>query len=396
MGERLAAVSSQRVWSNLARPRDSVLDSASFVLDRASGVARTYTERLIHRPRALIETPDKNIEMSHDTLSDVLRSVRLRGAVFFYISGCSAWAAEAPSAKEIAPLLMRGVEHVMEYHAVAQGSCWAAIPDGPAVRLSTGDVVMFPHGDAHVVSSAPGMRGDPPDLRWFNESAMDQLPLRLAYNGANLPSTAPSELAGDTTIVCGFLGCDLQPFNPLIATLPRLLHLRAPDDGGWIAQFMHQAVAESQAKRPGGEAMLARMSEMMFVDAVRRYSASLPLDSAGWLAGLRDRLIGRALALLHEQPGQDWTIDELGRRIGLSRSALHERFVQLIGVPPMQYLAQWRMQAAARMLLDTRATVATIALEVGYDSEAAFARAFKRLVGKPPAAWRRERSAVVA
>ena len=139
--------------------------------------------------------------------------------------------------------------------------------------------------------------------------------------------------------------------------------------------------------------MLARMSEMMFVDAVRRHMASLPPDSAGWLAGLRDRLVGRALALLHEHPAQDWTIDELGRRIGLSRSALHERFVQLIGVPPMQYLAQWRMQAAARMLLETRATVATIALEVGYDSEAAFARAFKRLVGRPPAAWRRERSA---
>jgi len=133
----------------------------------------------------------------------------------------------------------------------------------------------------------------------------------------------------------------------------------------------------------------------MFVDAVRRYTAGLPLESAGWLAGLRDRLVGRALALLHEQPAREWTIDELGRRIGLSRSALHERFVHLIGVPPMQYLAQWRMQAAARMLLDTRATVATIALEVGYDSEAAFARAFKRLVGKPPAAWRRERSADV-
>jgi AraC-like DNA-binding protein len=334
--------------------------------------------------------------MSQDTLSDVLRSVRLRGAVFFYVSGCSEWAAEAPSAKEIAPLLMRGVDHVMEYHAVAQGGCWAGIPDGPAVRLSAGDVVLFPHGDAHVVSSAPGMRGDPPDLGWFGASAMDQLPLRLAFNGAGSPSTAPSEIPGDTTIVCGFLGCDLRPFNPLISTLPRLLHLRAPDDGGWIAQFMHQAVAESQAKRPGGEAMLARMSEMMFVDAVRRYSASLPQDSAGWLAGLRDRLVGRALALLHEQPARDWTLDELGRRIGLSRSALHDRFVQLIGLPPMQYLAQWRMQAAAHKLLDTRATVATIALEVGYDSEAAFARAFKRLVGKPPAAWRRERSAELA
>ena len=158
---------------------------------------------------------------------------------------------------------------------------------------------------------------------------------------------------------------------------------------------MQHAVSESRARQPGSEAMLARMSEMMFVDAVRRYTASLTADSRGWLAGMRDHLVGRALALLHEQPARNWTLDELGRRIGLSRSALHERFVQLIGVPPMQYLAQWRMQAAARLLLDTRATVATIALEVGYDSEAAFARAFKRLVGRPPAAWRRERSAEI-
>lgn len=133
------------------------------------------------------------------------------------------------------------------------------------------------------------------------------------------------------------------------------------------------------------------MSEMMFVDAVRRYADALPEESANWLIGLRDRFVGRALALVHEQPAQDWTIDELGRRVGLSRSALHERFTQLIGVPPMQYLAQWRMQTAARLLLETRSTVAAIGLDVGYDSEAAFARAFKRLVGKPPAAWRRAR-----
>jgi AraC-like DNA-binding protein len=331
--------------------------------------------------------------MSHDTLSDVLRSVRLRGGVFFYVSGSDDWAAEAPPSRELAPLLMRGVEHVMEYHALARGSCWAAIPDGPEVHLSAGDVVMFPKGDAHVVSSAPRMRGDPADLRWFGEAAKERLPLRVAYRGVNAPSPAPSEVPGDTTIVCGFLGFDLRPFNPLIATLPRLLHLRASDDGSWLAQFMHQAVAESNARRPGGEAMLARMSEMMFVDAIRRHMADLPAESTGWLAGLRDPLVGRALAMLHERPGQDWTIDEIGRRIGLSRSALHERFAHLVGVPPMQYLAQWRMQAAARMLLDTRATVATIALDVGYDSEAAFARAFKRLVGRPPATWRRERGA---
>ena len=329
--------------------------------------------------------------MSVDTLSDVLRGVRLRGAVFFYISGNSEWAAEAPASREIAPLLMRGVEHVMEYHVVAKGTCWAAIPAGPAVKLSAGDVVMFPHGDAHVVSGAPGVRGAAANPRLFDPAAMGQLPLRLAFNGANTWSAAPLDGDAETTIVCGFLGLDLQPFNPLIAALPRLLHLRAPDDGGWIAEFVHQAVAESRARMPGSEAMLARMSEMMFVDAVRRYTSTLPENSVGWLAGMRDRLVGRALALLHEQPAEDWTIDELGRRIGLSRSALHERFIQLIGVPPMQYLAQWRMQVAARMLLETRSTVATIAVEVGYESEAAFARAFKRLVGRPPAAWRRER-----
>jgi AraC-like DNA-binding protein len=287
---------------------------------------------------------------------------------------------------------MRGVEHVVEYHAVAQGRCWAGIPGGPAVELSAGDVVMFPHGDAHVVSSAPGMRGDP-DFSWLPGMRVDQYPLRLAYSGQHVKQSAAPDGDAATTIVCGFLGCDLQPFNPLIAALPRLLHLRADADNAWISNFTQQAVAESHARRPGGEAMLARMSEMMFVDAVRRYADHLPTESAGWLAGLRDRFIGRALGLIHEEPAQSWTIDELGRRVGLSRSALHERFVQLIGVPPMQYLAQWRMQVAARLLLETRATVAAIALDVGYESEAAFARAFKRLVGRPPAAWRRERDA---
>jgi AraC-like DNA-binding protein len=240
------------------------------------------------------------------------------------------------------------------------------------------------------MSSAPGLRGNA-DMTWFESAQIDQLPLRIDYTGPNAGPAALSEGSAEATIVCGFLGCDLHPFNPLIAALPRLMHLRAADGDAWLGRFTEQAVAESHAKRPGGEAMLARMSEMMFVDAVRRYADRLPEQSSGWLAGLRDRFVGRALALLHERPAQDWTIDELGRSVGLSRSALHERFVQLVGVPPMHYLAQWRMQAAARLLLESRATVAAIALDVGYDSEAAFARAFKRAVGKPPAAWRRER-----
>jgi AraC-like DNA-binding protein len=330
--------------------------------------------------------------MAHDTLSDVLRGIRLRGAVFFNVSGSHDWAAEAPPSREVAPLLMPGAEHVIEYHAVAQGSCWATIPGGPSVRLGPGDAVMFPHGDAHVVSSAPGLRGRL-DLSFLDDAGADPFPLRLAYSGLDVArSTRPGSDA-ETTVVCGFLACDLQPFNPLLAALPRLLHLRADAESAWIASFTQQAVAESHARRPGGQAMLARMSEMMFVDAVRRYAEHLPADSAGWLAGLRDRFVGRALSLLHEDPARDWSIDELGREIGLSRSALHERFVALIGVAPMQYLAQWRMQAAARLLIETHATVAAIALDVGYESEAAFARAFKRQVGAPPAAWRRERLA---
>ena len=142
---------------------------------------------------------------SQDRLSDVLRAVRLRGAVFFYISGNGGWAAEAPPAKDIAPLLMRGVEHVIEYHAVAQGSCWTGIPDGTSVRLSAGDVVMFPHGDAHVVSSAPGMRGNP-DFGWLSNARAEQLPLRVAYNGPNVLLSAPlavSSTRSNALCACG-------------------------------------------------------------------------------------------------------------------------------------------------------------------------------------------------
>jgi len=326
--------------------------------------------------------------MSQDTLSDVLRTVRLQGAVFFYLSGGRRWAAEAPASRELAPLVMPGAEHVMEYHVVTGGDCWAGIVGEPPVRLTHGDIVLFPHGDAHVLSSEPGMRADP-NVSWFYEAQLDQLPLRIAYDGVNAPMLAPPGHTGLTTLACGFLSCDIRPFNPLIAALPRLLHLPAADPGDSFAHLIERAVAESHARRPGGEAMLARMSEMLFVDAVRRYLDSLPPDTTGWLAGLRDPFVGRALALLHEKPARAWTLDELGRQVGLSRSPLHERFVQFVGQPPMQYLTHWRMQLAAGLLRNSNSTVGAIALEVGYRSEAAFARAFKRLVGQPPAAWRR-------
>jgi AraC-like DNA-binding protein len=327
--------------------------------------------------------------MRHDILSDVLRNVRLRGAIYYYVSGSSSWVAEAPAARAIAAAVMPGSEHVMEYHVLTHGTCWAAVVGETPVRVSTGDIVFFPQGDAHVLSSAPGMRA-PMDPAKYVERKQEQLPFTLHLNAAETHLEIPPDDVCDATLVCGFLGCDLRPFNPLIAALPRLMHLHAEEGQGWVAQFMRQAVAESRNKRLGGEAMLERMSEMMFIDAVRRYAEALPDESRGWLAGLRDRFIGRALALMHDAPAVAWTVEELGRRVGLSRSALHERFAEITGQPPMQYLANWRIQLGAALLRNTSTTVAAAAQEVGYESEATFTRAFKRLVGKSPALWRRE------
>ena len=330
--------------------------------------------------------------MTTDTLSDVLRSVRLRGAVFYYLSYGHEWAAEAPPAKEIAGAVIPGAEHVMEYHVITKGSGWAAIVGESPVRLNTGDIVMFPQGDAHVMSSAPGIRPPAFDLDWAYATRNDPKPISMIYRTLTEFSYGAPAPDAVTNVACGFLGCDLRPFNPLIAALPRLLHLPAGGDSAWISQVMRQAVGASQDKRPGADALLERISEMMFVDAMRRHAERLPEDSGGWLAGLRDRHVGRALALIHESPARAWTVDALADEIALSRSAFYERFVRLIGQPPMQYLTQWRMQVAANLLRQSRVPVAAVALDVGYESEAAFARAFKRQVGMPPAAWRRSQT----
>ena len=324
-----------------------------------------------------------------DILSDVLRGVRLRGAVFFYLSFGREWATGAPPAKELAPLVLPGADHVMEYHVVTRGAAWAAVVGQAPVLLAPGDIVMFPHGDAHVLSSEPDLKARIVDAEWVSANRQYRPPITLNDLGDNrgieVAKPAPGAL---TNIVCGFWGCDLRPFNPLIAQLPPMLHLPAGRDGAWMIDTLQQAVYASCEKRPGSDVVLERISEVMFVQAVGRHIAEAR-EETGWIAGLQDRHVGRALALLHGNPAEAWTVDELGRRVGLSRSALHERFMQLIGQPPMQYLAQWRMQLAAKLLRTTSNTVASIALDVGYESEAAFARAFKRLVGLPPAAWRK-------
>ena len=327
--------------------------------------------------------------MSADPLSDVLRTVRLTGGLFFLVEQSAPWVVGVPAAEKIRPLLLPNAQHVISYHVMTRGHCWAALTDGgPPVRLEAGDVVLFPHGDPYVMSSGPGMRVEEPEeaaLAFFRHMA----------EGGTLPLSDHEPGPDQVRVACGYLGCDLRPFNPVLAAMPRLVHLPAPagaeaDRLGPLVEF---ALSESRQRRAGGGCVLLRVSELMFVEVVRRYLASLGAEQTGWLAGLRDPVVGHALALLHGRPAESWTLDKLAAEVRLSRSALADRFVHFVGQPPMQYLARWRMQVAARMLSDGEAKVGAVAFDVGYESEAAFSRAFKKIVGASPAAWRRQASA---
>jgi AraC-like DNA-binding protein len=318
--------------------------------------------------------------VSTDVLSDVLRSVRLTGAVYFDFELSSPWVAEAPPSSEIAAIVMPGAQRVIEYHLVARGACWGHVVGESPIRLKEGDLIVFPQGDPHVLSSAPGLRASP-DMSLFVRPTTT-LPLVYERGGGG---------ADRARIVCCFLGCDERPFNPLLTALPRTIHLSGAGTeaaSGWLATLLNIAVRESGSARAGRDNILARMSELMFVEAVRRYIEALPPAQTGWLAGLRDPVVGLALAALHGEPATAWTVESLARAVGVSRSVLAERFAGMVDQPPMQYLALWRMQLASRLLLDGE-LVAKVAAAVGYESEAAFSRAFKKLVGEAPAAWRR-------
>lgn len=316
-----------------------------------------------------------------DALSDVLRAVRLTGAVYFDVSASEPWVAEAPPGGSIARTIFPGAGHLVSYHVLTRGTCWGGLVGEASMRLTAGDIIVFPHGDAHVMSSEPGMRGEP-DLSLYRPSSDAPLPFTLRMGG---------DRPDDAHVVCGFLGCDAQPFNPLLAALPRVLHVRARP-GGALEAFVQIAVAESTHPRPGGGCVLSRLSELMFVDVVRQYLESLPPGRCDWLAGLRDPQVGRAITALHKSPAHDWTLEALAREVGMSRSALAERFTQFVQQPPMQYLTNWRMQLAATCLQTSLDSVAAIAAQVGYESEAAFSRAFKKLVGLPPSQWRAQRA----
>jgi AraC-like DNA-binding protein len=324
-----------------------------------------------------------------DVLSDVLLAVRLAGAVFFDIEARSPFAAESPPVQAISERVMAGAGHVITFHTVVEGSCWAELLGFPGAPfyVRAGEIVVYPRGDPNVLSSAPGMRGTPdPALYYRPADRLLPFPLKMNRDAG----------ADRCRFVCGFFGCDSRPFNPLLNALPRIVHapLSVPSRS-LLASLISIAVKESGYRSAGGEAMLAKVAELMFVEAMRNHIDRLPTDARGWFAALRDPQVGAALRLIHGRPSEPWTLDSLAREIGMSRSSFAERFTAYMAMPAMQYLGRWRLQIATRLLEAPSVNIAQAASEVGYQSEAAFNRAFKRYVGLTPGAWRRARKELV-
>ena len=318
-----------------------------------------------------------------DVLSDVLLAVRLTGAVFYDITARSPFVAASPPTEAIAAKIDAEAEHLIGFHVIASGSCWVETADDPesSVRLDAGEIVIFPSGEANVLASAPGMRGQP-DLPLYYRPLSEALPFVIDIN--------QDSNANSCRIVCGYFACDTRPFNPLLESLPRMVHAPvSATSWGWMSGLLDTAIEASSSRDAGQEAMLAKLSELMFVEALRAHLEELPSETRNWMAGLRDPDVGATLRLIHGRYAEPWTLERLAREVALSRSTLAERFTSYVGVPPMTYLAHWRLQVAARLLSNGSATVAQAAGMVGYQSESAFNRAFKRLVGEAPGVWRR-------
>ncbi|MFO1153132.1 MAG: AraC family transcriptional regulator [Rhodospirillales bacterium] len=318
-----------------------------------------------------------------DALSDVLRIANLTGGVFLHAEFFAPWCVNSQLSPEDCSPFLGPAAHLILYHYIAEGELLFRVEGSEAepMRLRAGEVILLPRNDRHVLGSDVTLA--PVDGHTLIHP-FDRGGLFTIHHGGN---------GALTRLICGFLGCDSADGNPIFATLPPALHLHVEQAGAaeWIRSTFQFAADEISAGRPGSESVLAKLSELLFVEAVRRYAENLPEDETGWLAGLRDPYVSRTLALFHREVTHPWTMDEVARAVGLSRSALADRFTRLIGTAPMHYLASWRMQMARQRLRSTPASLAQVAEAVGYESEAAFSRAFKKAFGVAPATWRRSR-----
>jgi AraC-like DNA-binding protein len=314
-----------------------------------------------------------------DALSDVLRVTRLVGGVFLEANFTAPWCISGQLSSDDCKPFLAAPRHVIASHFVSVGTMQLRPEGGDAITVSAGEIVLLPHNSAHSFGSElnpePMLARDvirPPDGGGLS---------RIVYGGGGVP----------TQLLCGYLASD-TPFSPLLSALPPVLKLnvRATSSGAWMESSFRFAASEIAAGRLGSTTVITKLSELLFVEAVSQFVASLPAERRGWLAGLRDPHISRALAVLHARPTEVWTAESLALEVGMSRSVFAERFSSLVGQPPMQYLALWRMHLAAQYLREGRSSVAQIGFSIGYESEAAFSRAFKRQFGAAPATWRRQ------
>jgi AraC-like DNA-binding protein len=317
-----------------------------------------------------------------DTLSEVLRSVRLTGATFFNAEFGAPWGFKSPPIDELAPLLSLGAGRLAIYHFVMEGQATAQLAGGAQLALEAGEVVVIPHGDGHAV-----WNGRP--SRW-----QDMLPDARRALAGDLRVTRAGGDGPVTRFMCGYFGCERAAGHLFLSGLPPIMKVRLRDGAGgdWIERAIRYLGTED-AEPAGRLALLAKLSEALLVETLRRYMAGLPAEQTGWLAGARDAIAGHALALLHREPSRAWSVADLAREVGAARSVLIDRFHHFLGEPPMSYLARWRLQLGARLLVTTTRSVVDIAGEVGYQSEASFNRAFKRQFQVPPGRYRREQAA---
>jgi AraC-like DNA-binding protein len=316
-----------------------------------------------------------------DVLSETLRVVRLVGAIFINAKFTAPWCYQSPSADAVAPMLEPGAERVVIFHWVTEGECCVELDTGPPARLLTGDVVLFPQGHAHLMSSEPGL---PPGRGAPLQTVLSRRPRLITYGGGG----------ATTRLVCGYMACDARLARMLFAGLPPLVrvNVNGSNAGTWLEASMRYALAEARSPRPGGEGVLAKLAEVLVIEVLRLSMNAQGEGRTGWLAAVNDRIVGAALKALHDAPAQAWSLEDLARAAGTSRSVLAERFQHLVGSSPIQYLTHWRMTLAANLLHRGDVTLARVAEEVGYRTDTAFSRAFRREFGAPPAAWRRSQA----
>jgi AraC-like DNA-binding protein/uncharacterized cupin superfamily protein len=316
---------------------------------------------------------------SLDPLSEVLRTVRLTGATFFSAEFHAPWGFTSPLIETVAREVHDPDAHLVLFHLVLEGRATVSVDGAPAIALSAGDVVAFPQGHAHRVwQGRPG--------RWH-----DTVPAVRRALAGELQVTRTGGAGELTRFVCGYFSCDRWAAEVVLAGLPSMLTVSVRDGAprSWLEEAIRFLAAEAASDHAGRGALLTKLSEALFVETLRRWMAALPAGHTGWLAGARDDVTGRALALLHQQPARRWTLETLARETGASRSTLAERFAHYLHESPIAYLARWRLRLGARLLATTRGSVLEVAGRVGYESEAAFNRAFRRAYGVPPGRYRR-------